>query len=92
MANMSKSDVLSDVAGSAGCTKADAEAVIEAFFGCVESAAKAGKKTANEKTPVPGPIINRAPAKPKTTPSQRRGPTLSFRMNTDSIVTSIGDI
>ena len=32
MANMSKSDVLSAVAGSAGCTKADAEAVIEAFF------------------------------------------------------------
>ena len=36
MANMSKNDVLSAVAGSAGCTKADAEAVIEAFFGCVE--------------------------------------------------------
>ena len=46
MANMSKSDVLSDVAGSAGCTKADAEAVIEAFFGCVESAAKAGNAVA----------------------------------------------
>ena len=46
MANMSKSDVLSAVAGSAGCTKADAEAVIEAFFGCVESAAKAGDAVA----------------------------------------------
>ena len=46
MANMSKSDVLSAVAGSAGCTKADAEAVIEAFFDCVESAAKAGDAVA----------------------------------------------
>ena len=46
MANMSKSDVLSAVAGSAGCTKADAEAVIEAFFGCVEGAAKAGDAVA----------------------------------------------
>ena len=46
MANMSKNDVLSAVAGSAGCAKADAEAVIEAFFGCVESAAKAGDAVA----------------------------------------------
>jgi DNA-binding protein HU-beta len=46
MANMSKSDVLSAVAGGAGCTKADAEAVIEAFFGCVEGAAKAGDAVA----------------------------------------------
>ena len=46
MANMSKSDVLSAVAGSAGCTKAAAEAVIEAFFGCVESAAEAGDAVA----------------------------------------------
>ena len=46
MANMSKSDVLSAVAGSAGCTKADAEAVIEAFFGGVESAARAGNAVA----------------------------------------------
>jgi len=46
MANMSKNDVLSAVAGGAGCTKADAEAVIEAFFGCVESAAKAGDAVA----------------------------------------------
>ncbi|MEC7426277.1 MAG: HU family DNA-binding protein [Acidimicrobiales bacterium] len=46
MANMSKNDVLSAVAGSAGCTKGDAEAVIEAFFGCVESAAKAGDAVA----------------------------------------------
>jgi DNA-binding protein HU-beta len=46
MANMSKSDVLSAVAGSAGCTKADAEAIIEAFFGCVEGAAKAGDAVA----------------------------------------------
>ena len=46
MANMSKNDVLSAVAGSAGCTKGYAEAVIEAFFGCVESAAKAGDAVA----------------------------------------------
>ena len=46
MANMSKSDVLSAVAGGADCTKAEAEAVIEAFFGCVEGAAKAGDAVA----------------------------------------------
>lgn len=42
MANISKSDLLSHVAGEAGCTKADAEAVLDAFFGCVTVSAKSG--------------------------------------------------
>ena len=42
MANISKSDLLSAVAEEAGCTKGDAEAVIDAFFGQVVGAAKAG--------------------------------------------------
>ena len=46
MANMSKSDVLSAVAGGADCTKAEAQAVIAAFFGCEEGAAKAGDAVA----------------------------------------------
>ena len=46
MANMSKSDLLSAVADEAGCTKGDAEAVIDAFFGQVVGAAKAGDAVA----------------------------------------------
>ena len=46
MANMSKSDLLSAVADDAGCSKADAEAVIDAFFGQVVGAAKAGDAVA----------------------------------------------
>lgn len=46
MANMSKSDLLSAVADSAGCTKGDAEAIIEAFFGQVVGAAQAGDAVA----------------------------------------------
>jgi DNA-binding protein HU-beta len=42
MANMSKSDLLSSVADAAGCTKGDAEAVIDAFFAQVVGAAQAG--------------------------------------------------
>ncbi|MFT7645481.1 MAG: DNA-binding protein HU-beta [Candidatus Poriferisodalaceae bacterium] len=39
---MNKSDVLSAVSEGAGCTKADAEAVLDAFFGTVTSEAKGG--------------------------------------------------
>jgi len=42
MANMSKSDLLSAVAESAGCTKGDAEAVIDAFVAQVIGAAQGG--------------------------------------------------
>ena len=37
---MSKSDVLSAVADAAGCSKTEAEAAIEAFFGAVVNAAQ----------------------------------------------------
>ncbi len=46
MANMSKSDVLSAVADAAGCSKTEAEAAIEAFFGAVVNAAQSGDSVA----------------------------------------------
>ena len=46
MANMSKSDVLTAVADAAGCSKTEAEAAIEAFFGAVVNAAQGGDSVA----------------------------------------------
>ena len=53
MANMSKSDVLSAVADAAGCSKTEAEAAIEGFFGAVVNAAQGGD-SARAITPQPG--------------------------------------
>lgn len=41
---MNKTDLISAVAGKAGISKKDAEKVINAFFGTVEDALKAGDK------------------------------------------------
>ena len=43
---MSKSDVLTSVADAAGCSEAEAEAAIEAFFGAVVNAAQGGDSVA----------------------------------------------
>jgi DNA-binding protein HU-beta len=43
---MNKSEVLSAVADSSGCTKAEAEGVLDAFFATVTSEAKSGNALA----------------------------------------------
>ena len=46
MAAITKADLLDRVAGSAGVSKADAERVLDSFFGAVVSAAKSGEEVA----------------------------------------------
>lgn len=46
MAAITKADLLDRVAGAAGVTKADAERVLDSFFGTVVSAAKSGEEVA----------------------------------------------
>lgn len=46
MAAITKADLLDRVAGEAGVTKADAERVLDSFFGTVVSSAKAGEEVA----------------------------------------------
>ena len=46
MAAITKADLLDRVAGDAGVTKADAERVLDSFFGTVVSAAKTGEEVA----------------------------------------------
>lgn len=44
MAAITKADLLDRVAGSSGVSKADAERVLDSFFGTVVSAAKSGEE------------------------------------------------
>jgi DNA-binding protein HU-beta len=46
VAAITKADLLDRVAGDAGVSKADAERVLDAFFGTVTSSAKSGEEVA----------------------------------------------